>query len=107
MLIQLEERWRAAIAAKPESYDQRAHQELDAMFAQWLAAAEKFDKMLTELESQKLVVEHAEGFRRRLRQARDISMADSEFFNHSKLVELRDAALDEHARGETLEFGAT
>jgi hypothetical protein len=107
MLIQLDEQWRAAITAKPESYDTRAHQELDKMFAEWLAAAATFDKLLSEFESQKLVVAHAEEFRRRLREARDAATPDSEFFNHSKLVELRDAALDEHARGETLEFGST
>lgn len=107
MLIQLDEQWRAAIAAKPESYDARAHQELDAMFAEWLAAAATYEKLLSEFDSQELGVAHAEEFRRRLREARDIAMADSEFFNHSKLIELRDAALEEHALGETLEFGAT
>ncbi|MGD9648537.1 MAG: hypothetical protein AB7U73_22695 [Pirellulales bacterium] len=107
MLIQLDEQWRAAVAAKPKSYDAPMHQELEAMFAEWLAAAERLEKALLDLEQQQSSVEHAAEFRRRLSEARDSATADTEFFSHSKLVELRDAALDEHARGETLEFGAT
>lgn len=104
LAVQRDEDWRLGVFRKQEPYDAKVHGEINAMFEAWWAAAKKMEQNVSLLEVKSFTVEHAAALRDRLREVEQLLTPDSKFFRDRKLVDLRDEALDAHARGDTVEY---
>lgn len=98
----LDEAYRVAILGKEKPYNEEEEKEIQKSYCNWLNVCKHLLDPLTKFQS-KYTVEHADRFVECVREAEGIQMDDSDFFSCDNLVQLRDTAIDEHQRGETLD----
>jgi hypothetical protein len=104
LAVQRDEDWRLNVFRKQEPYDAIVHGEINATFEAWRVAAQKMEQNVGQLESKSFTVEHSAALRDRLREVEQLLTPDSKFFRDQKLVDLRDQALDAHAKGDTIKY---
>ncbi len=103
-LMLLDTKWRSEIYRGQRPHDAAFDQLLGKVVPEWVRAASDRLKAVEELERAGYAVDGANDLRRRIADAKGMTTPDDEFFNNDKLVALRDAALEEHRRGETEAF---
>ena len=86
-------------------YDASTEQQIQGLYKDWLQPSALAATILEHYESLFGDVKHADEFRSRYSEAKGIVTPDNEFFSDDTLVELRDAAIDEHRRGDTQDVG--
>src|SRR5262245_48565348 len=78
--------------------------EIEGLYGKWLTASEVHEKAIDLLEQMSFKVERSDDLRREIKQTRAMLTPDSAYFAGDKLVNLRDEAIESHARGETEEW---
>jgi hypothetical protein len=78
--------------------------EIENLFHQWLTASLAHLDVLALLQAKGLPVTGADRFRNAVDEVRKMLTPDKDFFAGPGLIDLRDNALDAHARGETTEW---
>lgn len=103
-LNDLDERVRRSISRGKMPYSAELNAFIKAVYRRWLSASKGGLEAIEILERHGHGLANAEDFRDRCREATGILTPDCEFFSDQRLVDLRDEALDEHARGDTREY---
>lgn len=103
LLVRVDECWRKLVSDGKVSCDPNVPQILKKLLARWSEPCPEALRRLEVFERNGFEVAFAEEFRSRCREAQGILTPDSAFFVDDALVSLRDAALDQHRRGETIE----
>jgi len=78
--------------------------DLEAIYHKWLAASLMHLRIMDTLHHKGISVEGSERFRNAVADVLSMMTPDQEFFSGTGINELRDTALDAHARGETTEW---
>jgi hypothetical protein len=82
-------------------------EDIDGLYRRWLQTSNSFRNILDSCIEKGHSIDDADRFQAALDNVKDMLTPDDEFFSDPKLVELRDAAIDAHARGETTEWGTS
>lgn len=103
----LDEEYRTLIHSGDAEYDPAAEDLVRRIYERWLEACELLLdlKVIESFEQQGFRVNYADEFRAACREVRGALTEDAEFFSSDRLVELRDAAIDECRRGECRPLG--
>ncbi len=96
----IDEAWREGVLKKRLSYDAEFEGMIGNIYRDWLEMCERFVDSLCKLQ-ETYIIECADQFLGCIREAKGILKEDSDFFSGEELVDLRDAAIDGHQRGET------
>lgn len=107
LVVRLDERWRHAVFEKLEVHDPAVDREISDLFTRWKHAATIMERRIRDFETKQFDVDHAAALRKRLHEVTSLLTPDREFFTGQALVDLRDDAIDQHRRGQTIEYGAT
>jgi len=103
----LDNDWRALIFDEVLVYDEAFDERIRGLYRTWLEASEHVLEAVGWVEAIHPQAEPTRGSCARLasavREVRGLLIEDKEFFGHEKLVELRDAAIDEFRADQTLE----
>ena len=99
----VDEAWREDVLSKGEPYDADIESKIGDVYRSWFETCRHFLDALRDFQNRQYEVEHANKFMECLQEAEDILREDSDFFSGDGLADLRDAAIDEHQRGETLD----
>jgi hypothetical protein len=102
-ITRVDERHREAAYANPDSYSEDFDREIRGLYEAWSKAIPDSLEQLAYLEKKGFLVEKADEYRRCCEEARGILTPDNEFFVGDKLVALRDAAINSHLVGDTIE----
>lgn len=97
-----DEQYRSRVFSGKESFSHAYHDEFMATYQHLVGAFQDLLEVVKEFESRFGAVKHASEFRERLREIQGILTPDDKFFGDG-LVPLRDAAIDSHLGGETVE----
>jgi hypothetical protein len=105
-LALMDEQYRARVFSGSEKFDQEHHnlfmetyKFLTEAFQETLGTIEAFEKRFG-------TVKNAKEFRSHLEEMKGILTPDNEFFGGGGLIPLRDAAIDSHLGGGTIECGS-
>jgi hypothetical protein len=102
-IVAFDEAWRRRVMRGELPFSPVLHSLIRALFQRWHAPCAEVLMAVEELRSQGFSIKEAEEFEHRCQEAAGILTPDSEFFDSDKLARLRDEAIDQHHRGETLE----
>ena len=72
-------------------------------YVKWYSACKPFEATLANYQQDGHVVEYADRFLQCLRETEGILTDDATFFADDTLADLRDQAIDDHKKGETLD----
>ena len=103
-ICRLDERFREKVLSDPSKYTPAFDEFVLQLYRLWHSPCESLLQKLEEFEQLGYAVECGDDFRKCCREAVGILTADQEFFNGDALVALRDAALDDHEKGQTSEY---
>lgn len=104
-IVAFDEAWRRRVMRGELPFSPVLHSFIHALSQRWNAPCMEVLAAIDKLRGQSFSVKGAEEFQLRCQEAAGILTPDSEFFGSDKLAELRDQALDQYMRGETLEHG--
>ncbi|HEX3657148.1 MAG TPA: hypothetical protein VHV55_15150 [Pirellulales bacterium] len=100
----LDNDWRMLVYSKVVPYREAFERRIEKLYSNWLEASERVIVLYTKLEAEYKArgfdVDLAEKLLAAIREARGTLTPDDKFFSHQKLVDLRDAAIDESRSGE-------
>lgn len=100
-LIELDEVWRDAVLSGHLEYCPDVQGTIRRPFDLWLEPCQKLETAIRHFEDRGYVVDRAPDFRKRHAEAAWIVRKAADVFASDRFVALRDAALDEHAKGNT------
>jgi hypothetical protein len=96
--------WRNDLFANSAKYEPSQEQEIEGFYRRWLQPAGQILSKIAIAERSGCEVKWADQFRRACREAQALLTSDSDFFTGDALTEKRDAAIDAHREGRTVEF---
>jgi hypothetical protein len=99
-MLFVDEAWRRQVFRREIPYDAKLAGLLKQSFKVFSETLCGIESLLPPIEKKYGGVAKSDEFRRACRALRDAMTSDEEFFTSDKLVELRDSAIDEFARGE-------
>ena len=99
--------FRKAIYRDTKNYDQEVDDALSKLLKHWQSPCEFAERWAADLANRGFHVANLARFRECCRAVAGMLTSDAEFFSSEDLVHLRDAALDEHAQGKTIEYRAS
>lgn len=105
-VCRLDENWRSDVANGRIEYDKDTRARILAHFRRWATIGKRIHEQLLPWVVAKYGndVEHSAEFLNCYREIQGILTDDKDFFVGDKLHDLRDHAIDEFRKGETLEF---
>lgn len=105
-ICRLDENWRGDVAKKRTEYDEDTHSKIFDLFRRWAKIGRRIDEQLLPWFVQEYGgdVKSSKEFLACYREVQGILAKDEDFFNGESLSALRDQAIDEFRKGETLEF---
>ena len=108
VLHQLDEeiRLRCFKGNEPKDAYAKLCNEVEELYQRWFRTSEVHLEIVASLVSKGHTVEGAEELRKAFQTVGKMLTPDDEFFSAAPLVDLRDEAVDAHARGETTEWSA-
>ena len=104
-IVAFDESWRRKVLRGELQFSPVIHSLILALFRRWYVPASDVLAAIESLRNHGLSVNGAEDFRQRCRETEGGLTPDADFFAAGELVDLRDEALDQHFRAETLEHG--
>jgi hypothetical protein len=104
-IVAFDENWRRQVSRGELPFSPVLDGFIHALFQRWHGPSAGVLAVIEDLRREGFSVKGGDEFQYRSREAEGILTPDAEFFAHDRLVELRDEALDQHLRGETLEHG--
>lgn len=102
-ITRLDEQQRAEVLRGAAPHDAATEKAIEELYRSWSASCAGTLQASAGLEQRGFQVQGAEEFRLRFGEVRGILTPDHEFFSSKPLQDLRDAAIDEHRRGETIQ----
>jgi hypothetical protein len=100
-----EEAWRRSVLRGERPYSAEEENEFIVLCGKWTEVCGKFLPPLAGFERRGFQIESAGQFRSCIREAEGILTPDAKFFVADALVRMRDAAIEEHRRGEAEHVG--
>lgn len=104
-IVAFDENWRRQVSRGELPFSPVLDSFIQALFRRWYVPCSGVLAAIENLRREGFAVKGAAEFLQRCREAEGILTPDAEFFSDDQLVQLRDEALDQHLRGETLEHG--
>ena len=98
-----DESWRLEVLQGREKHDDAVDEACAKTYAKWFHICKRFESVLRQFQQQGHDVEHADRFVQCLSEAEGVMTDDATFFAGDHLAALRDSAIDEHRRGDTLD----
>jgi len=100
-ITRFDEDWRLRVFRGHVPHDASVEDEIRDAYQKWLQPCSRVEKVLRKFERLFGEVKYAAEFRSRHAEAQGILTPDDKFFANDSLTNLRDAAIDEHRRGDT------
>ncbi|HEY5312125.1 MAG TPA: hypothetical protein VIK18_06380 [Pirellulales bacterium] len=100
----LDNDWRMLVYSKVVPYSAAFERRVEKLYSHWLEASDRVSSLYAKLEAEYKLrgfdVELVDKLLRAIREVRGMLTPDDRFFSAQKLVDLRDAAIDESRSGE-------
>ncbi|MEX2139178.1 MAG: hypothetical protein WD894_07955 [Pirellulales bacterium] len=104
-IVEFDENWRRQVSRGKLRFSPVLHSFIQALFERWHAPCSNVLAAIEDLRHEGFLPKGADEFQHRCREADGILTPDGDFFVGDQLIQIRDDALDQHLRGETLERG--
>jgi hypothetical protein len=101
-ITHIDESYRKAVLGGEAEFQPELFDAIAKLYQVWKIPCDEALKELAKFE-QNYTVAGADEFRRRCREVVGICTPDSEFFSSEAMITLRDEAIEEHERGETID----
>lgn len=103
-ICSFDEWYREGVFSGKIKYEAEHEEFVKDLYRVWSEPCKEVLSKLEKVKRDGFRPDHEEAFRACCLEVQGILTDDATFFAHNELVELRDAALDQHARGETNEW---
>jgi hypothetical protein len=99
-----DERWHERVFQEKIEHNAELERDIFDLYGKWAVVSDAVMREVEKLESKGFPVDGAKELRECVAEARGVLLPDRHFFAGKKLNDLRDEAIDEHRRSETVEM---